>query len=77
MLRLDSGLMILKLPTDGAARQDAKSPPNLGTSRTAIGCSSALTLGYVWEISQPISDMPTDEALASTQDSWYGDSSTS
>jgi uncharacterized glyoxalase superfamily protein PhnB len=33
--------------------------------------------GYVWEISQPISDMPTDEALASTQDSWYGDSSTS
>jgi hypothetical protein len=28
--------------------------------------------GYLWEISQPISDMPTDEAVASAHDSWYG-----
>jgi hypothetical protein len=28
--------------------------------------------GYPWEISQPISDIPTDEAVAPVQDSWYG-----
>ena len=28
--------------------------------------------GYLWEISQPISDMPTNEAVASAHDSWYG-----
>jgi hypothetical protein len=28
--------------------------------------------GYLWEISQPISDIPTDEAVASVQDGWYG-----
>ena|GEM_PF-1073898 len=28
--------------------------------------------GYLWEISQPISDVPTNEAVASTHDSWYG-----
>jgi hypothetical protein len=37
------GLTILKPPTDGAARQAARSPPNRGMSRTAIGCSSAST----------------------------------
>jgi predicted lactoylglutathione lyase len=29
-------------------------------------------LGYLWEISQPISDMQTDEAVAAAHDSWYG-----
>jgi len=28
--------------------------------------------GYLWEISQPISDMQTDEAVAAAHDSWYG-----
>jgi uncharacterized glyoxalase superfamily protein PhnB len=28
--------------------------------------------GYLWEISEPTSDLPTDDALASTRDSWYG-----
>jgi uncharacterized glyoxalase superfamily protein PhnB len=28
--------------------------------------------GYLWEISQPISDTSAAEALASTQASWYG-----
>jgi uncharacterized glyoxalase superfamily protein PhnB len=28
--------------------------------------------GYLWEISQPISDLPPDEAVASVQDSWHG-----
>jgi hypothetical protein len=28
--------------------------------------------GYLLEIPQPISDIPTDEAVASVQDSWYG-----
>jgi uncharacterized glyoxalase superfamily protein PhnB len=28
--------------------------------------------GYLWEISQSISDVPPDEAVASVQNSWYG-----
>jgi uncharacterized glyoxalase superfamily protein PhnB len=28
--------------------------------------------GYLWEISQPISDVPPDEAVAAVQDCWCG-----
>jgi hypothetical protein len=28
--------------------------------------------GYLWEISQPITYIPPDTAVASVQDNWYG-----
>jgi hypothetical protein len=28
--------------------------------------------GYLWEISQPMSDVPTREAVAAAHNSWYG-----
>jgi hypothetical protein len=65
-------LTILKLPTGGAARQAVRitAEPRVEPYRDrVIECIDPF--GYLWEISQPISDIPTDEAVASVQDSWY------
>ena len=50
----------------------ARSPLNRGMSRTAIGSSRCIDpFGYLWEISQPISDVPTSEAVAAAHNSWF------